>query len=82
MTALSNSLVNFHPKPFPFALCFAPSTRFATPVGYRTNTIVYHAGAFRFTEFIRAGIPRELHLLRDLHHLHPALVAHLKTDAP
>jgi len=54
------SAMGIDPRPLVVAVMVAASASFATPIGYQTNTLVYGPGGYRFTDFLRIGVPLNL----------------------
>ncbi len=54
------SALGIDPRPLVIAVMIAASASFATPIGYQTNMLVYGPGGYRFTDFMKIGVPLNL----------------------
>lgn len=48
------------PTPFVLAVMFGANMSYMTPFGYQTNLMVMNAGGYRFTDFVRLGLPLQV----------------------
>ncbi|MEL6795939.1 MAG: SLC13 family permease [Planctomycetota bacterium] len=44
-------------EPFVFAIMMAASASFSSPLGYQTNLMVMGPGGYKFTDYVRVGLP-------------------------
>ena len=56
-------ILNANPLTFVIALMISISSCFATPIGNETNTMVYGPGGYKFTDFVKLGLPMNLTVL-------------------
>jgi len=49
--------IGVSPVPFVISVSYAASLTFLTPFGHHANTLIYGAGQYKFTDFIRVGLP-------------------------
>jgi di/tricarboxylate transporter len=52
--------LGIEPRALVVAIMFGASASFATPIGYQTNTLVYGAGNYRFSDFVKIGLPMNI----------------------
>ncbi|CAM3374693.1 SLC13 family permease [Nosocomiicoccus ampullae] len=50
-------MMNVHYLGMVIAVTIAASSSFITPIGYQTNLIVYGPGGYKFTDYIKVGVP-------------------------
>jgi len=46
--------------PMSYMIMIAASTAFSTPIGFQTNLMVYGPGGYKYTDFLRLGLPLQV----------------------
>lgn len=52
--------LGYDPRPFAVAVMFSASVAFATPIGYQTHMMVYGPGGYKFSDYVRIGVPLDI----------------------
>jgi di/tricarboxylate transporter len=65
--------LNVNPEPFILAVLFGANMSFATPFGYQTNLLILSAGGYKFSDFLRVGIPLTIIMWLGFSFILPAL---------
>jgi len=60
-------------EPFVLAVLFGANMSYATPMAYKTNLLVMNAGGYRFSDFVRVGVPLTVIMWLCLSWLLPSL---------
>lgn len=58
--AAAHELPGADPRPYALAVAIAASAAFSTPIGYQTNLMIFGPGGYKFTDFVRVGLPLNL----------------------
>lgn len=51
---------SLNPLPFVLLIAYAAAANFMTPIGYQTNMMVYGPGSYKFTDYMKIGLPLTL----------------------
>jgi di/tricarboxylate transporter len=52
--------LNYNPAPFMMGVAIAASTAFATPIASPVNTLILAPGQYRFSDFLKLGVPLQI----------------------
>lgn len=56
----TSELLGMNFAPFAITIMMAASASFSSPIGYQTNLMVYGPGGYRFSDYMRIGIPMNI----------------------